>query len=172
MKKGFTLIEIIVVMAVIAILFGVSATSYTASMKKARDSERKFEFKTIQTALEVYHQQNGAYPINPTGNWVCSTDAQPWIPQLTTEYIKELPRDPTNNGNANSNYAYCYYSHNNFCGMGGVDYILTTRLENTQDSSAGNRIIVHGSGGSSCEFWSPNGPPPVVDLGRFSVSSP
>jgi prepilin-type N-terminal cleavage/methylation domain-containing protein len=62
-QKGFTLIEILVVIGLIAILMSLAVLSYSTTQKNARDARRKGDMKTIQNAFEQYYSDNaGKYP--------------------------------------------------------------------------------------------------------------
>jgi prepilin-type N-terminal cleavage/methylation domain-containing protein len=146
MKKGFTLIELIVVMAIIALLLLVGGTSYSSSLKRARDARRKSDLKQIQIALELYKSQNGSYP---QLDWVNSKSASsPWITGVDTNYIKKLPLDPSNilaGGVAPDqagNYIYGYRSWGDCSLLAGDYYILAARLEITNDPEAGSRTML------------------------------
>ena len=52
-KKGFTLVELVVVIAVIAILAGVSVGAYFGITNSARDSKLLQEAKTVSTTLRI-----------------------------------------------------------------------------------------------------------------------
>lgn len=63
MKKGFTLLEILVVIGIIGILLGLGAVSYSTAQKKARDARRKGDLQAIQKVLEqCYSVNNYSYP--------------------------------------------------------------------------------------------------------------
>lgn len=65
MKKntlGFTLIELMVTIAIIAILATVGAATYSQSQKVARDGKRIGELGEIQNAIEQYYALNQKYP--------------------------------------------------------------------------------------------------------------
>lgn len=61
-KKSFTLIELIIVIAIIGILSTVGIVSMNNMKGRARDARRKDDLKKIQTALEVYQGKYGYYP--------------------------------------------------------------------------------------------------------------
>lgn len=75
-QKGFTLIEILVVIAIIGILASVVLAALNSARSKARDAQRKETLKQISRAAELYYNDNLAYPVttgwlsgwNPTSN--------------------------------------------------------------------------------------------------------
>ncbi len=106
MKKGFTLLELIIAIGIIGVLASSAGFAYTGSLRRARDARRKSDLKQIQTALELYKQEYGKYPISDaavSANWRLSSltgpsDPIPWIPQLDGRFITHLPVDPINSG--------------------------------------------------------------------------
>jgi prepilin-type N-terminal cleavage/methylation domain-containing protein len=66
-KKGFTLLELLIVISIIGILVTVATASYSSSQKKARNSRRMSDMKSIQNAAEQYYSDNAAtYPATTT----------------------------------------------------------------------------------------------------------
>ncbi|AKM78199.1 MAG: fimbrial protein pilin [Candidatus Wolfebacteria bacterium GW2011_GWE1_48_7] len=61
-KKGFTLVEMLIVIAIIAILASVALVSVGGVRQSARDTKRVSDISKLQQQLEVYYSQNGAYP--------------------------------------------------------------------------------------------------------------
>jgi prepilin-type N-terminal cleavage/methylation domain-containing protein len=62
---GFTLFELLVSISIIAILTVLASISYSAAQKKARDSRRMQDIKSIQTAAEQYYSLHSAsYPVS------------------------------------------------------------------------------------------------------------
>lgn len=57
-KKAFTLLEILVVIGIIAVLVGLTTSSYSIAQKKARDAKRKSDLKSVQNCLEQYYSYN------------------------------------------------------------------------------------------------------------------
>jgi prepilin-type N-terminal cleavage/methylation domain-containing protein len=72
-KKGFTLVEILVVIAIIGLLSMVVFASVSQVRANARDKERLANLKQMQAAIEIYGNVNGRYPApgcgRSAGSW-------------------------------------------------------------------------------------------------------
>jgi type II secretion system protein G len=132
-KRGFTIIELIVVIAIIAVLAGIVISSVNIYTAKARDAKRMADLRQISKALELYKIDNGQYPSTAgicAGNWCCSYSVANWntFGAMMTNYVK-LSNDPTNNGyppwDNIKYYTYCYRSDS------GAKYDLVANLEDT-----------------------------------------
>lgn len=122
---GFSLMEIMIAMAILAIVSGVLIGNFFTSLVKGRDSGRKQALKQISNALELYYNDHKSYP---TGT------ALPWGSSFTdgsTIYMQTLPADPK----ASSNFSYTYNYVANPPAGGGSGYRLYACLENTNDPS-------------------------------------
>ncbi|MBP9690879.1 prepilin-type N-terminal cleavage/methylation domain-containing protein [Candidatus Woesebacteria bacterium] len=139
MKNGFTLVELIVVIAIIGLLATVGVSSYNNVLKTSRDTKRKADLAEIKKVLAFYYATNGKYPqaggcAYGSNCYVFSTSGASWIPALIPNYTEALPIDPTNNAaspwaTASNNYSYAYGNVT----TDGQSYDLTARLENTSD---------------------------------------
>ncbi len=60
--KGFTIVELLIVIVVIGILAALVVVTYNGIQQKARDTERKTDINALHGQLEAYQAQNGKYP--------------------------------------------------------------------------------------------------------------
>lgn len=88
-NKGFTLIEMLVVVAIIAILASVFLVGLRGFRGSAYDSRRLADLQKVQSYLELYYNQERSYPQN-IGSWDQLEDAV--VENL--EGISKLPDDP------------------------------------------------------------------------------
>lgn len=102
--KGFTLIEILIVVSILFTLMGLGLAAFRESKAAATDSKRKTELTNIAQALELYYQKNREYP-DSGGKWITSSSgSSTWIVGLVPDFINSLPLDP--NQNALKPYRY------------------------------------------------------------------
>lgn len=106
---GFTLVELLVVMAIIGILAAIGTFGYTEAVKLSRDAKRQADLKLIQSALEQYHNDQHFYPPNSftvsSGMRFTNATAQLPPPPETKVYLNNVPQDPSV-GASNPNYKY------------------------------------------------------------------
>lgn len=138
-KRGFTLIELMVSIAIIAILAAVGLVVYSTAQKTGRVSKRLQDLGAIRTAIELFRSTNGFYPSLPTGTasagtFVC-VDALVGPSSLDPTYITAVPNDPIQSGNTN-----CYqYTSNQIAAAANstasaTDYKIRTNVPNTEMS--------------------------------------
>jgi len=107
-RAGFSLIELVVVVLIMAVLAGVVVPRVVDHQRTARDSRRLADIKTIRNAVEQYYLDNGQYPPADGGGWNDSTEPT-FIRSLVEEgYLTEMPSDPIND----NTYYYRYRVYN------------------------------------------------------------
>jgi type II secretion system protein G len=120
--KGFTLIELMVVIAIIGLLASIITVSLFSAQAKGRDAKRVADVRTIQLALEEYYNDNGNYPAT--------------LSAIAPTYIAALPTDPSNS----SQYLYSAYnsvpSANCVSSNKPVKYHLAAVMESTAATNA------------------------------------
>ena len=62
MKRGFTLVEMLVVIGIIAILIGAGMTAFSAATRKAQQARAREVVSNVATALEAIYQRDGVFP--------------------------------------------------------------------------------------------------------------
>ena len=111
LQAGFTIIELLIVIAIIGILATLVLTNFQGAQAKGRDTVRKSDINSIYQKLEEYYNENGGYPdgnlsttvfpgmdaealldaddtaIGYTGGFITSTTAPVPAPTNTVEYV-------------------------------------------------------------------------------------
>ena len=147
-RKGFTLIELLVVIAIIGLISTTAVVALQNARQKSRDAKRLAEIGQLRTAVELYENDNEAYPVPvPTApilpGWASSDSAsanqERWhgecasYPEslrcLLSSYM-EIIFDPINS----SNQLYWYVSSGTF-------YSIMFRLEGDDSLRCDNQAV-------------------------------
>ncbi|MBU1255307.1 prepilin-type N-terminal cleavage/methylation domain-containing protein, partial [Patescibacteria group bacterium] len=90
-ERGFTLIELLVVIAIIGILATIVLVSLNTARQKARDVRRISDLRQVALALEMYYDDNSAYPgVAASNQWTVMDTAIE-----AGGYITSVPTDPS-----------------------------------------------------------------------------
>lgn len=119
MKRGFSLMELLVVISIIAALVTISAVSYTTVNKRTRDIKRKSDIEQLRNALLMFRGENNSYPNVGSGSF---TNASDLSSVLVSTYIASIPTDPK----SAQVYRYAATDLNNGSYFG---YCLSAQLE-------------------------------------------
>ncbi len=152
---GFTLIELVIVIMLISVLGGLIMVFINASgvNAKARDSQRIKDLKVIQTALELYYQDNnGEYPLSadedPTDRWMKVEDSL-MTKFISYYYLETVPNDPLNDSSTADpcsdlgTYRYSYKSDGSY-------YLLTALMEVPTSDDPSTCVQLRNWGQSGC----------------------
>lgn len=96
-KQGFTLIELMVVIALISLLSSLIMVAMRGATSKGRDAARRENLSAVKLALELRFNEVNNYPTvdNETTPWNDATVVTPAVPPHLTDYIANgIPDDP------------------------------------------------------------------------------
>lgn len=167
-KAGFTIVELLIVIVVIAILAAISIVAYNGIQNRARDTERVSEAQAIVKAIWQYHAVNGSFPQETPSPGIsgfeASTDSSgTFLEHLRNAgFLSSVPVDPTNN--ANHYYGYHVYEPGWGGGANGCDdnrgnyfVVMVSRFESITNaphpSSPGFSCTSRNWQGSSSSQW-------------------
>lgn len=136
-RKGFTLIEVVVVMAIIAVLAVLVTGAIGIARRMVRDTTRRTDIRTLNTALIAFYTKNHRMPQNyHPGYGACEGEAGDYFEKSMQEIVdagvlKEIPKSPSNTPSGDYR-KYCYYDYGTFTTGNPPKRpgaILVTRLE-------------------------------------------
>ena len=137
-EKGFTLIELMVVVTIIAILSSLIVVYFGTAKMTARDSRRLSDVKQLQLALKMYFTDVGMYPTLIT--------AGASIANGGTNYLLRVPANPsphTDNGCPDQDYQYTQLES-------GARYSLGFCLGDMTDDLSGGIHVATANGILNC----------------------
>ncbi len=139
-RRGFTMVELTIAVAIIALLSSVVLVSMSSTRARGRDSRREADIREISSAMNIYYQANGQYPQN-------LSSTTPRVMQFpirvrniltgalpnTVKYLDRVPNDPqtnmgymwVNNGNPDAPQEFCIYAR--YENQYGRTYIVASK---------------------------------------------
>lgn len=99
-QKGFTIVELLIVIVVIAILAAITVVAYNGIQGRANVSKSQSDLRSMQKLLELYKADNGVYPntiVSGSRTWFYqwntgANGGNNFIPGLVPDYAATLPK--------------------------------------------------------------------------------
>ena len=108
--RGFTIIELLVVLAIIGLMTALGFALFSEARAKSRDAKREKDIKVLQDALAIYVTNAGTYPVTSSGEiYLTGSDAVS-VTLVSSGAIQAIATDPQNTGN----FRYRYVSADGF----------------------------------------------------------
>ena len=149
-KKGFTIIEILVVIAVIALLVVLAAVALNSARESYRDAKRLTDIKTVHSALELHFNEYGSYPIQEADIGTTSTNCLSEDGfEASSACVGDsifLDHVPAETGKKGSTYHY-YGEQNDYC----ISFILEKSNSTIDLDSGPNMMTPEGFESGSCQ---------------------
>lgn len=93
-KKGFTLIELVVVIAILGVLAGIAIPRFLAANAAARGAKIVADLRTIDSALAVYHVKVGTMPTSENGSELVGVISKGRGVETTFQLLAAWPEPP------------------------------------------------------------------------------
>ncbi len=148
-RRGFTIVELLIVIVIIAILAAISIVAYNGVQERSRDAARLTKLSQLEKAIGLYYSDNGRYPPITHGlgsETSCGSQTDNWghcdrLKVLTDALAPYVTIDPTTlSGATQGQYYYSYDSQTD---------------DNYQ--TYGLMVFLEGSGGSNDGGYYSNG---------------
>lgn len=146
-NRGFTLVEIILVILVITILASTLLPKLMGAPARARDAGRINELSSLELALQSYYNDHGSFPassggtcLNPSSGVGGALISNGYF--LTSNFPKDPSQQNTTGGKCTSSSAGLYYykslTHN---GISNNAFVLVAGVENPQKANASTTCV-------------------------------
>ena len=111
-QRGFTIVELLIVIVVIAILAAISIVAYNGIQERGRDSNRLSDAKSIEKAIRIYLIKEGRLfvPTSVDASWETSNEDNPGDFMeilVSSNTLNSVPLDPSNT--STKHYRYYLY---------------------------------------------------------------
>lgn len=164
-QRGFTIVELLIVIVVIAILAAISIVAYNGIQNRAKNTAVQNDIRQVAKLIELYNADKGSYPstggmnnVFTDSNCAFAPDADAaagyrgsqWVPGLVGDYTSSLPQNPGLSGTGRAGLGGCYVYVSD-----GANYIVSAW--NAKRNGPGTDAMYRRLGFRETSFFSANG---------------
>lgn len=135
MRRGFTLLEILVAVTIVSLITVLSVAGYSLVRQRSRDTQRVSQIADLQKSLGLYINEVGTYPVQAEAICLNGADAVSTA-LLNQKVLAQAVRDPLRP----NDIGFCYEYNSNAEGSG---YTLKYFLETTAVQPQGQHIVTN-----------------------------
>ena len=156
-KKGFTLVELVVVIAILGILAGIAIPRFMEANKAARGAKIVADMRTIESAVNIYYVTHGSYPADKDAPGFANivnggTWPTPPIGNFTISHTMGSTGDDPTSGTCTENTAYTYTIRDEDSLGDTVTLTDTTNLSNCADTTSPTVIELLTNNSTTSEY--------------------
>ncbi len=134
-KKGFTLVEVLVALSILAMIMAIVMVNMSDAKKKARDTQRVSDMQQLATAFRLYRDFNSANPVAASGEVL--GDGVGAVDTNIAAYLTNTIKDPINSGSSQ------YYYDSSYNCNGSLRVVIYAKT--MERTNAGNWASVCGT---------------------------
>jgi len=156
-RHAFTLIELLIVVAIIAILAAIAVPNFLEAQVRAKVSRAKNDLRSMATGLEAYRIDQNNYPTD-VGDWLLAGEAQPprplpvlqipllWVVTTPVAYMTSIPQSPFYDGFYRNNPENMGRNDYRYWGAGTWQFVMTRSPLDPLVRDIGKRWAVYAIG--------------------------
>lgn len=89
-RQGFTIVELLIVIVVIAILAAISVVAYNGIQARAQVSKSVSDLAELNKIIKLYHAEYGSFPLSPSWRW-SNQHPTDYVPGIVPSVTQGLP---------------------------------------------------------------------------------
>ncbi len=153
-QKGFTLVELLIVVIILAILAAIVVPQFASSTDDAKDSALASNLASIRSAIDLYYQQHGEYPSSKTAVPVgCIGTAATGIVNTPASFLEQLSLYTNADGQACSTQSAGLFTYGPYLKKSELPKNPITEYSNLDVVFTGDLSMTGAAAGTANKAW-------------------